>query len=879
MKKIAKQLFGSALFWFFGLSTGAGLIAQNQETNTQKNHSFSLANQKFQRHQEAQVTEAKTLTDDEVETLIKKALEQLHVAFERKFGQISQTYPRTESGRTNKAITYLLSRITDANEKQTTDYYAELVANLKTLITRNFNAPVFSSQQNKSGEDNIPFPSYKVELTNESRRGRNYWEHSYLVDNLVNTAGATQIRDLVNNLLNNWVTFLTSDSYSSGYDDDSNYPIQSYPLQSYSRSNDSFGMGWYNRIPNELKPHFIYNRSFDQTSYLNLVSALTTTKNNSSIITVATNLENLTKVLNTALNRQQTEDAAYLKQLNQNKDLTFTKLFQDNSISHLNDLIEQVDPQYKIGDASNFWNFNFSNADFITIDNKNYPGVELTYKKINYSSSYSNNPSFEYTLKYNNASGTFRTSHFPYRGSLVDGGSLILTTTLQLMTQKFSNFFELNKSVNLKSYDLILDKSNFHKTQIVEQLEKALPFTFEIKSVERVNPTAFGASQPKEFVFKINYVANLGNKAPFNWYVNFSNNHHAFLKIPNYAAIEQLEKAPELPPILDIDSLSKVNLGSLSDLLKDPKFLADSFSYQNFDSSFAYQAIQAVPTKNKLIVTTEIRLTGSELSKTYETELPINGLLDSEQLNNALQLIRDQIEQQLKNKYPDQYDYYMREENKWLRDQLLAQALEKTRLDPSFLTNNLEENIELFTQNFLEGFLDFFSQSNQEALSDEIHKHYQEIREKLIAVLRRLGISLDSDLAKILLNQINFEEHKSLEEGKIIPPSAELAAILDFLNDPDTNIDRLKEIAPILEKLNPYLLAKTFNTTQRVSLYTVSTLTFMMSLISSGFIWRVSRIDGQKFRLRKGIFLAIGITMLLLSLGGSGFLISLLAAS
>ncbi|MDQ0514095.1 hypothetical protein J2Z62_000533 [Mycoplasmoides fastidiosum] len=878
MKKIAKRLFGSALFWFVGLSTGVGLTAQNQKINTPKNLLSNLVIQKFQYQQKTEMTDAKNLTDEEIEVLITNALQQVHAVFERKFEQINRTYPNTESGQTSKAITYLLSRITDANNGETADYYNQLVTNLKILIDRNFNARIFASKQDKSKEDGIPFPSYRVQLNDnnsKSIRGDDYQRNQYLEDNLINTAGASQIRSSTNSLLKNLVSFLTTDKdYGSYYDSDDNFPLKTYQL-----NNDQFGMGWYNKIPDNLKPRYVYNTSFDKTSYVNLITALTTTKNNSTIITDATNLQNLTSVFNNALDSQQTRDYAYLNEINSDTNSVFTKLFKDDSVNNLNALIEQVDSLYKITNAENFWNFNFSNAQFISVNNHDYPGIELVSKKINYSTSSSDMPSFEYGLKFNNAFASFRTSDFPYRGDFTESGNQILKTAVQLVNQKFSQFFELDKSANLKSFDLTLNPNDLKKTDIVQQLEQSLPFSFQIQNVQRQNPTYFGNLQPKEFLFRVDYSINLGSGAPFNWYSHFNETYHAFLKVPNYAALEKLKEAPELPPILDFDNLSKMNLGSFNDVLKDPEFLTNNFNYQNFDAAFAYHAIKAEPNKDKLIITTEVVLNGSELSKTYESELPISGLLDSEQFNNALQLIRDHIEQQLKDKYPEQYEYYMREENKWLRDELLSKALEQTKSDPSFLTNTLEENINLFSQKFLEGFLDFFSQSDQDALHSKIHEHYQNIREKLIAVLHRLGISLDSDLAKILLNQINFEEHKSLEEGKIIPPSAELAAILDFLNDPDTNIDKLKEIAPILEKLNPYLLAKTFNTTQRVSLYTVSTLTFMMSLISSGFIWRVSRIDGQKFKLRKGIFLAIGISILLLSLGGSGFLISLLAAS
>ncbi|MDQ0514096.1 hypothetical protein J2Z62_000534 [Mycoplasmoides fastidiosum] len=857
MKKIAKRLFSSALFWFVGTSTLAGITNQNHGVSARSTSLFNPVNQQLQRHEANTENIAQGLSVEKVGIEIKESLQKIHEHFKYKFQQIRYRYPTSSSDRVNQAITYLLYKITDPIQAGSVNYYDQLVRNLTTIIDQNFSASIFKTRQNEPTDTYLPHPNYQI--TGNWKNNQNF----IINDNIINTISPQEIENKVKKFLSNFVNFLIGEN-------DKKFKVLPFL--------NEFGMDWYDQIPNSLKPKIIYDKSFTESDYLNLIDALTTTKQNSSIITNATELNKKTEEFNEKLNQRQIEDLKYLKSINSSDAATFSRLFTDSSIEKFNNLVDQIDSKYRITSPTYFWNLNFSQIDLIAFNKVLYPNIKVLSKKINYSTSTNQSPSFSYVLQYNNAFLGSNVTNLPYTGNFETNVQSILENTTKLISENFLKFFKIKDTINLRNSNLYFEVEDFEKTEITQELEKILPF--EIKITNLFREFHYGAytmlNEPlaDELHFTTDFEIKFGNKDSFNWYKTFYKEGKTILIFPSYEIIDLLNVAPNFVPIWSYNDLNDLT----ADSLKSSEALSKVFDYGNTDIRFKYEPVELKLWGKKVILTTKLSLLGTDATRTYESELPIADFFNFKHLDDDFELLKNQIEEQIKVMYPEQYEYYMREENKWLRDQIINEALSIIENNPEFLSNSWEENVELFKEKFLKYFEDFFTQNPNGGQRGEIYQHYQGLREKLISVLNRLGISLDSDLAKSLLNQINYEEQKSLEVNEIVPPSPELVAIINFLDDPHNNVDKLKEFAPLLEKINPYLFAKTFDTTKRVSLYAVSGLTFMMSLISSGFIWRVSRLDGQKFRLRKGIFLTVGITILLLSLGGSGFLISLMAA-
>ncbi|MDQ0514097.1 hypothetical protein J2Z62_000535 [Mycoplasmoides fastidiosum] len=782
---------------FLGFNNPHYHLTHSLTTNLHQSHDNEI-----DLHYYAEEENVQHYDDNELNLQIASAISKIHDFFSTKFQEIHNYYPRSETEWKDKALTYLLNKITDVTNPDTANYYDQLVANLKTFINRNLIAPIFQKEREETVEDFIPYHNYSLKDSKQ-----NLAESS---DEVINTAPVNFIKTTVNQLLNNYTNFLIGSAVENN---------QKSKIVGNHHSN--LGMSWYQKIPENFKPQIVYDESIDKSSYANLVDALTTTKNKSEILTTAANWNKIADSFSQKLQKQYQEDLKYLKNFEGNNS-NFSHLFQDHTINQFNSLIKEINPDYQITDPEHDWNLNLSNADLFSFNNQEFPDLSFIGYRINYSRDKNTNPSFEYVLKKNNAWLSHLANNFAYQGDFEEVVKNLLTNILKIINENFLNFFKIDPAIDLNIPNFVLTKDSFIPTAITDRLFKILPFSFVIDNVQKVNENGEpddSVSVDDNLFFKIDYQISLGNVGDFQWYQTFTEEYHLILNLPNPINLNLLNQAPELVPIWQEINLADGEGLDIIQMFNDPEFLRKQFSYDNKNNLLEYRTLQAITDNDNINLITQINLVGTNLSRSYAKVFPIQFFWENQQFETAIEAVKTQLIEQFGNEYPKQYEFFMQEENQGLRDQIISATFLQTKSDPHFLTNSLAENIELFKTNFLQHLTGLLVENFNSAQENHIKEHYQNLREKLVNVLNRLGISLESKLAKGLLHQVDTDEAKSHEANEIRPPSPEMTAIIEFLDNPTTNLDHLKDLAPILENINPYSFTNALNTTEKNALY------------------------------------------------------------
>ncbi|MDQ0514092.1 hypothetical protein J2Z62_000530 [Mycoplasmoides fastidiosum] len=857
MKRHLKKFWSSAFFLIAGLAVITGFTTQNQQSNQTLTHLYHSRPQQQLAELSLPQVEFKGYTEIELDQKISETIAQIHTFFTNKYDQIKDLYPGSEAREIDKAITYLLYKISANDAASTNSYYSQLFDNLKNIILQNFNSSVFITAS--SSVSQFVFHTYLANSTLKLGDGKNKFD-----DFVINTVSDQTIKKAVDDFLTKFSNYLTSTNAVSS-------PVLTSTI-------NPFALDWYTNIPEALRPVVKFGHSLEESAYSNLIKALTTKDQNSKIVADLVGLKELISDFNTQLISDFENDLKYLSE--KITKVTIGQAFSDSSPLELMSLIKLVNSTYDF-DWKDYWNLNLSRAEKINLLTNSFPNVKVVDRKINYSTADKTSAAFSYTLNLNNANLNHTNTGLYYSTDFKEAAETILNWVNQTIRNNFFRFYQIDPNINLRNYPIFFDQSSFKETSLMQQLRQILPLSMEILNVNQTHNWDFlNQSRIQQFdqiPFSVSYQLILGdNSGSFNWdNKKVLQTSQLTFEIPNTNQLEALNQAPELIPVWNGEEL-KLDT-DLAHIFDNQNFLNQHFSFNNTNPELEYKILSASREQNNIKLTNQITVVGTNLSRTYTIDLPISTLLSEQEFQSLVDALIGQIENEFAQKFPDEYAIYKDLNNGAIRQSLLEKVLAEIRSNPDFLKNTLEENIELFKSYFQKELENFFNKTEQQKIEDQILDHYAELRHKLITALNRLGISLESQLAKILLGQIDAEQALSLQNKKIAEPSAELKAIIDFVNDPDSDIDKIQQFAPILEKLNPYLLSKTLDRTEKGTLYAVTVLTAIMAAVSTGFIWRISRIDSSKFRLRKGIFLAIGLIILALSLGGSGFLISLVA--
>ncbi|WP_391591768.1 hypothetical protein MCAV_07410 [[Mycoplasma] cavipharyngis] len=859
-KKITK--LGVVLFatTFIGLSS-AYKSKNNNNSNLIKNTFSDVIKTNFQ-HQSTSSTKSsdskKTNSNRgynslELNNKISQTLTEIHQAFSIKINSYKNSYPSSQEEITHQAITYLLSEITNPSQNI---WYQNLFKQLTNIVNYNFQNSQFKWNINLNNKNIFPYKKY---LENE----KDFTQHNNNNNvTVVNTLSDQEVKTSVDTFFNTWKSYLIDNN-------------------SQNSSNNHFGFSWYNQIPQPLKPHKEYNKVFSSQDYQNIIDAIVTTRANSKIITDHGLLEEQTKV-EQKLKTQLDSDKKFLEQKTNNQ----KQFLIDQGPGKLTKILSEISQQ-KVDDFKDKWHLNFSNVNDISLnsnvfenkkddvklvsvkivhtENKNdrnyywpYPSYRSLYRPDSLESK------LNAVISLNNAFIS-KASDLEYKNndaevSLDEITKLIFKT----IKQNLYAFIQLSPNAieNLKTYARLNQKDFVINNRLVEFLKEHninLDITYAgatyVDRKENINK--YSITLDTSGVIK----DSLYNNPDYNVGINGNNEVFQYEIKPD---LEQrlLDEAPRLELIITKDALTTKDLKS-------------SIKYDNSNRIYQYQTIDAVTNYQdslnpKLIVTTKISLIDKFVTSkfvNYTKTVLINdfknNLTDFDLLAAlaAKQIIESQ---RLTNLDQD------------LLKTIFQQSLQKTKNDPEFNNRSVDQNVNEFAKNYQD--LINNNQNTLNKLAPENIKDsqdYNNLQDRLKRALIKANIDLESKFAKGLFEQINKTQKDSLvnADANLKPEFLEL---IDFINNSENNFDILKPISSLIQKYSPDEINLALSQTQKNLSYAFTGISSLVVISSLGIIVRGLRLNSRKYQLKKSMIITIGVMLLLISVSGLSYLLTVI---
>ncbi|WP_391592033.1 hypothetical protein MCAV_01950 [[Mycoplasma] cavipharyngis] len=154
-------------------------------------------------------------------------------------------------------------------------------------------------------------------------------------------------------------------------------------------------------------------------------------------------------------------------------------------------------------------------------------------------------------------------------------------------------------------------------------------------------------------------------------------------------------------------------------------------------------------------------------------------------------------------------------------------------------------------------------------------KQYDDLRTRLKNALIKVNIDLESKFAKSL-----FEEIDKVEQDALTNPDAtlkpEFLELIDFINKSENNLNIFKPFTTLLQKYSPEEIRFALNSSQKSLSYAFTGISSLIVISSIGMIVRGLRLNSRKYQLRKSMIITIGAILLIVSVSGLSYLLTIL---
>ncbi|WP_391591763.1 hypothetical protein MCAV_07360 [[Mycoplasma] cavipharyngis] len=785
----------------------------------------------------------------ELNQKIDLTLKEVNRIFKNKLKSNNNSYPQSQKETDDQAITYLLTKITNKSSV----WYPIVFDRLKNILNYNFQNQYF--QHKISSIDTKYFPYKKYLSANNSLIS--YFNQLNFDPIVLNTLRDDEIKQSVTNFLNSWKNYLTDKNWALLYN---RFGVDWYYLL-FKKSN-RFGFAWYDLIPKKLIPHKEYNAVFTNQHYQNLIDAITSNKANSNII----NRAGLSKEQNNVenkLNAKLETDKKFLEDKIANKQ---NQIFTDHTPDKVAKFIAELsnrDP--KDFDFKSKWNLNFSDLNDISFNNNIFDNLKndvklVEFKVIGDDSSYypDISPKLNWTLQLNNAFISNQ-SDFNYQNTVEESAYQIFQLLFETISKQPNAYLELKegaidrfiKNQKFDNYDfkLINDLGSFlNKRNLFLKIK-------EIETGSNINQyqiTLIGYYNFNEHAYRSDFRHEEKNSFKhFTYHLDFD--------------LEQslLNQAPHLKPKIINNNFQAEAISTLQ---------KDDLKYDNPNSIFNYQPISII-SKNqnsldpKLEITTLITLNHpltTNKSLTYVTSFDLNDF--SKDLSNfdqlALFLTKEIIAK-------EKLDDDLSASN---LNNIYQKALAKTKSDPEFNNRSINQNLKIFSENYH----DLIKQSHKlTPESIKSYQDYQQLKNRLEKQLIKAGINLKSKFAQGLFNQINQTQEESLTNpNATLKP--EFLDLIDFINRSENNLNTFKALTSLIEKYSPEEINLALNQTQKNLSYAFTGISSLIVISSIGMIVRGMKLNSRKYQLRKSMIITIGAILLIVSVSGLSYLLTIL---
>ncbi|MDQ0514091.1 hypothetical protein J2Z62_000529 [Mycoplasmoides fastidiosum] len=857
MRKAIKGIWKASSLIIAGLTIFIGLNSLNRhQAHTNFNQNFLTT--RIQ-HQDV-VFLSGSYAINNLDSKIAEILANIHNVFKSKYQELSTKFEKSSDDETNKSITFLLMNITAVDTNNL--WYKKLADNLKKVLYLNVLGDKFH-YQNDQRADAESFPAFNY--LNEQRKKivLKLNDPNSHPDFIINTLMPSEARNLADQLLTGWQTYLTSGT------------------------DTTFGKSWYEQIPKQLKPVRHYDVALDTQDYQNLIDALTTTKASSEILLKHAKLEEIQKQVEQKLQTELTKDIKSLEDIkNQDKN---SQLFLDtapnNLALNLGLLSNNPHSSQDVDLFKDKWNAHLSKENNISFNPLfSFPSTsdeskaKISDLKLQYftNGNLNDNPSLDWILSLNNASvqGQY---HFPYTATPSETASFLLEK-LFVLIQNFGiqNLIDLTdeaKASNKTTFEPADFKQTFDMSQLPTGLLNLLKMEFKITAVQNefTNKTNIN-----DLLITITGSIQSNGTNPSGSNIIGSVSHDFIFRVNPDLENKLLTTAPKLDPVWN-NSIKLESNEQIQQLIAAGQYNR-YFSYNNTNSNFQYSTTGIEIGNGVVNVTTEISLNNkyaSGMKISYITALPISLFIDNTNFEALATAAADQINYDLTSIYGQLFEEVF---NPFELDDLTKQLIFEIKTDSEFPYRSIEENMDLFIERYQKELIDRISSANfidNDKRIEGLKDHYNEIRERLKAALVKVGISLDSNFAKSLLDQIDITEQNAIENTNVeLDPR--FLEIIDFIEDSDNNLDTIKSLGRLLEKFSPQQLVTALNQTQKGVAYGFTGITSLILLSSLGLIIRGIKIDHKKYSISKYWIVGIGTILLLMSISGLGYLISLI---
>ncbi|WP_391591769.1 hypothetical protein MCAV_07420 [[Mycoplasma] cavipharyngis] len=814
------------------------------------NHKSSFSNANFIKNQSINFSHTqieknnldltiKGYSEQQLKQKIDHILFEIKSVFQTKVNNPNFKYPANKNDQINQAITYLLSKIVDKSQKNFG--YSNLFQKLKNIINYNFQNKKFYQQINLKNNSDLIYKKYLEQEKSLENVSTNKV--------VINTLSDQEIKDIVDNFLNNWKNYLIDHSLKN---------------KTQNFSSNHFGFSWYDQIPDSLKPVLKYNSVFTYQDYQNMIDAIVTNRENSKIISNQALFDQQDKV-EQKLQAQLKHDQTFLKEKTENNQ---DSLFIDRAPDNLAKILAKLSNQNP--DDFNFkkiWNLYYSRIDDIKLNLKHFADqsnqIRLISKEIVEPTT--NNDSFKlnWKLSLNNAFLSNQ-SNLGYQLNVLNSTKNIFDLIFSAIEKNPNQFIKLSlNAINNFKQHLSFSNEDFIVDDLLYYFFKDRKIDLKIINLtENDFPERTNINQ-----YKLNLVASLQlkNKSLKSTSYSFSTKNFIYTINPD---LEQrlLNSAPHLRPILNLKNRS------INDVLGQDAIKNQLLNYNNDQSIFKYQPIWIVAgdpnsLDPKLEITTLITLNhkfATNKSVIYFTSINLNEF--SKNLSNFDQLALNLTKQIIAK---EKLDDNLSSSN--LND-IYQKALTKTKSDPDFHNRSVNQNLKIFSENYH----DLIKQSHKlTPESIKSYQDYQQLKNRLEKQLIKAGINLKSKFAQGLFNQINQTQEESLTNpNATLKP--EFLDLIDFINRSENNLNTFKALTSLIEKYSPEEINLALSQTQKNLSYAFVGISSLILLTSIGIIIRGLKIDQQKFQLKKPIIITIGMILLIISISGLSYLLTIL---
>ncbi|MDQ0514093.1 hypothetical protein J2Z62_000531 [Mycoplasmoides fastidiosum] len=802
---------------------------------------------------------------------ITATLQSINELAKKKIEETKDQFPTSHEEDVAKSITFLLDKITSNNRNN--KWYKQLSDNLSTILYSNILSGRFLYNSANNQENNqLPIFSYLAD--NRQKSLLKLDDPNSQPDFVINTLTQDEKSQFAHRFLNKWKTYLTTDSNKNSKS---------------SSSSNKFGMEWYQSIPQSLRPSREYNVPLTEDDYQNLIAALTTTKANSQIILKHSELDQVQKEVEVKLKQKLQTDLASLEKAktnsNQNKTLFFDTSARTLALN-LGTIAQNSPSEEETKEFTANWNTHFSKTGNIHLDSNFFLTngeiaqasiSDLQFKYQNTDGTPNNNPPLEWILILNNAvlKGEYQ---FSNTSNPAQTTQFILEKIFAIIQkQKITDLINLTPEA-ANSLRTEFQPNDFQLTpmamQVLQKLSQLLKLDFEIT---QVNSDFTAKKDINEFELTIQASLRSYGSAPDNNLSLGSLTKKFIYTIKPDLEDQIINQAPLIVPVWN-NSVEIRSENQIQELLAAGNY-NQYFDYPNADSNLNYVVTEISFDTANVYVTTAITLKNkyaSGYTKKYISTLPITLFIDEAKLNELAKIAAEKINNNFRWAYGDVFDTIF--DNAKL-NQIFEKVLTITKTAPNFQESAIDKKIEAFLNNYQNELLSQIQKNNSKnngINQEKINEYYNDLRERLKEALIKIGISLDSNFAKSLFEQIDLTETEALnnQSTQLDPRFLE---IINFIENSDKNLDVIRSLNSLLEHFTPKEIVKVLNDTQRTVAYSFTGISSAILLSSIGLIIQGIKIDSQKYRISKSVVIGVGIVLSLISTGGLGYLISLLA--